>query len=155
MSKCNIHVFGPSGTRQLYDSICVLPMNILNDKIFLILWYWYFFLLILSCASVLYWSLHILFPKYRLQHIEKHLKGKVKGNQLKFLNKHFGDWFILHQLYKNIHLTNFTALVSSLCSVEETKPGNLKKAETYISFDVSEQEEEKTLEDYVNINKSQ
>ena len=143
MSKCNIHLFGPSGTRQTYDSICVLPLNILYDKLFLVLWYWYFLLFILSFISVLYWALHIISPSYRLRHIEKHLKGKVKGNQLKFLNKQFGDWFILHQLYKNIHHSNFTQLVSSLCSAgEEGKTSILKKAETFISFNLNDDTDE-------------
>ncbi len=35
---------------------------------------------------------------FRILHIEKHLKGTVKGNKLKYLNKTFGDWFVLHQV---------------------------------------------------------
>ena len=31
MSKCNFNMFGPSGTKQLYDGLCVLPLNILFD----------------------------------------------------------------------------------------------------------------------------
>ena len=141
MSKCNIHIYGPSGTRQLYDGICVLPLNILNDKMFLMLWYWYFLLLVLSVGSVLFWLMHLVVPKYRLHHIERHLKGKTKGNQLKFLNAHFGDWLILHQLYKNIHHSNFTQLISTLCSIEDKKCSKLKKAETFISFNLNDEEE--------------
>ena len=33
MSKCPMHLFGPSGTRQLYDGLCVLPLNLLHDKV--------------------------------------------------------------------------------------------------------------------------
>ena len=65
MSKCSIHLFGPSGTRQTYDSICVLPLNILYDKLFLVLWYWYFLLFTLSFISVLYWAYYIISPNYR------------------------------------------------------------------------------------------
>ena len=31
----------------------------------------------------------------------RHLKGTVKGNKLKYLNKTFGDWFVLHQVKKH------------------------------------------------------
>ena len=65
-----------------------------------------------------------------------------KGNQLKFLNQHFGDWFVLHQMYKNIHLSNFTRLVSKLCAIEEKSCSLLKKGETFISFDDVDREEE-------------
>ena len=145
MSKCEIYLFGPSGTRQRYDSLCVLPLNVLYDKMFLVLWFWYIFLLAFSVTSVLYWSWHIIMPNYRLSHIERHLKGRVKGNQLKFLNKHFGDWFLLHQLYKNIHHSNFTQLVSTLAAVEENKSSILKKTETFISFNLTEDDEENKL----------
>ena len=142
MSKCNVHFYGPSGTRQLYDSVCVLPMNILNDKIFLVLWYWYFFLLTLSLASVFYWAIHIVSPRFRLRHIERHLKGRVKGNELKFWNKHFGDWFLLHQLHKNMHQVNFSELVSILCSIEEHTTPILKRTETFISFNLKDEKED-------------
>ena len=66
----------------------------------------------------------------------------IKGNQLKFLNQHFGDWFVLHQMYKNIHLSNFTRLVSKLCAIEEKSCSLLKKGETFISFDDVDREEE-------------
>ena len=32
MSKCNMHIYGPSGTLQNFDAMCVLPLNILHDK---------------------------------------------------------------------------------------------------------------------------
>ena len=151
MSKCTLYIFGPSGTKQVYDALCVLPLNILNEKLFLVLWFWYFILLFLSLCSVFYWTAHVISPRLRLRHIERHLKGQVKGNQLKFLNKHFGDWFLLHQLYKNVHLTNFTQLVSKLCddqmkSASKSNP-LLKKSETFISFDLPKDEEDEDHKD--------
>ena len=120
----------------------MLPYNLLNDKLFLVLWFWLLILWIISVANLIYWLFHFLSPKYRLTHIERHLKGHVKGNQLKFLNQHFGDWFVLHQMYKNIHLSNFTRLVSKLCAIEEKSCSLLKKGETFISFDDVDREEE-------------
>ena len=65
MSKCNMQIYGPSGTLQRFDAMCVLPLNILHDKIFLILWYWYFFLFLVSLLAVLYWLRHYCQPSYR------------------------------------------------------------------------------------------
>ncbi len=42
---------------------------------------------------------------------------RLKGNQLKMFNKTFGDWFVLHQLYKNMHHTHYIKLISKLCEV--------------------------------------
>lgn len=41
ITKCNFENIGPSGTRERSDAICFLPQNILNEKIFIFLWFWY------------------------------------------------------------------------------------------------------------------
>ena len=41
LTKCDFHRFGPSGTIENYDALCVLGMNILNEKIFIFLWFWF------------------------------------------------------------------------------------------------------------------
>merc|ERR1712172_371460 len=33
MTKCTFHKFGPSGTVEKFDGLCVLPLNIINEKI--------------------------------------------------------------------------------------------------------------------------
>ena len=34
MTKCIFHKYGGSGTIQRFDALCVLSMNILNEKIY-------------------------------------------------------------------------------------------------------------------------
>lgn len=36
MTKCTFHKFGPSGTLEKHDAFCLLPLNILNEKVNLI-----------------------------------------------------------------------------------------------------------------------
>ena len=38
----------------------------------------------------------------RLKHLERHLKGHAAGNRLAPFNRRFGDWLLLHLLYKVI-----------------------------------------------------
>ena len=40
MTKCLFHTFGPSGSIQRFDTLCILALNILNEKIFTVLWFW-------------------------------------------------------------------------------------------------------------------
>ena len=50
VSKCTFHKFGPSGTVEKFDGICVLPLNIINEKIYVFLWFW--FILVAAVTGV-------------------------------------------------------------------------------------------------------
>ena len=43
------------------------------------------------------------------------LQGRVKGNRLSTVNKHFGDWLLLHLLMKNIDRRTFQEIVNEIC----------------------------------------
>ncbi len=58
VTKCSFFKYGPSGTVQTHDSICVLPINIMNEKIYVFLWFWLVALSIVTVISLLY---HIFF----------------------------------------------------------------------------------------------
>ena len=40
VTKCTFHKYGPSGTVMKHDGLCVLPLNIINEKIYIFLWFW-------------------------------------------------------------------------------------------------------------------
>ena len=50
VTKCTFHKYGPSGGIQRHDAQCVLPINILNEKIYVFLWFWF---AILTCFTIL------------------------------------------------------------------------------------------------------
>ena len=50
MTKCTFHKFGTSGEVEKHDALCILPLNIVNEKIYIFLWFW---LLLLGCLSTL------------------------------------------------------------------------------------------------------
>ena len=41
MTKCTFHKYGSSGTVEKHDGLCVLAMNIINEKIYIFLWFWF------------------------------------------------------------------------------------------------------------------
>ena len=41
VTKCTFHKYGPSGTIERQDGLCILAMNIINEKIYVFLWFWF------------------------------------------------------------------------------------------------------------------
>ena len=66
VTKCTFHKYGPSGTVQLHDGLCVLPTNIINEKIYIFLWLWLVSLSVVTGAFLIYRIAVILGPQIRV-----------------------------------------------------------------------------------------
>lgn len=51
VAKCTYYKFGHTGEIINLDILCVLTQNIMHEKIYQILWYWYVFLIIATVSS--------------------------------------------------------------------------------------------------------
>ena len=40
MFQCTFHKFGTSGEVEKHDALCLLPLNIVNEKVYIFLWFW-------------------------------------------------------------------------------------------------------------------
>ena len=54
VSKCTFHKYGPSGTVERHDGLCVLPLNIINEKIYIFLWFWFILIASITGLFLLY-----------------------------------------------------------------------------------------------------
>lgn len=100
MTKCNFFKYGPSGTLQTKDALCVLALNNISEKVFLILWLW---LLILALVTTIYLSWLIILmavPQFRLCYF--FMPKNNLGLKRIMAKADFEDWFLLHLLYKNL-----------------------------------------------------
>ena len=57
VTSCTIPNVGAAGVAQYHNGLCVLTQNIINEKIYLILWFWYAFL---GPVSVLYFCYRLI-----------------------------------------------------------------------------------------------
>ena len=74
------------GNLQRYTVQCVLPVNLFNEMIFLVAWWWIVILTIVSICSIISWIAKLTSGKEDLRFIAKHLDyhNKVpKNSQLK------------------------------------------------------------------------
>merc|ERR1711942_475194 len=65
VTKCTFHKFGASGTVQGFDGLCVLPLNIINEKIYVFLWFWFVILAFITGTQVTYRVCTIFLPNMR------------------------------------------------------------------------------------------
>ncbi|KAI1289636.1 Innexin inx2 [Halotydeus destructor] len=112
LTKCTFHLYGPSGDIQRHDAMCILPINIVNEKIYVFLWFWFYFLAFSSFIAVIYRFIIILSPKIRAIATQSRCRYVDRQALSGIVEKlHIGDWFILDLLSKNLEPVNFNQLV--------------------------------------------
>ena len=127
MTKCTFHVTGQSGDIERFDALCILPINILNEKIYIFLWFWLYFLAVVSLFIILYRVLTIFSVKARVYSFMFEVP-KDSFIKLKHLTNimTLGDMFILTLLNKNLDKFAFTDVIDELDElVFKTPQGSL------------------------------
>jgi len=125
MTKCIFHKVGPSGDIQRHDALCILPLNIVNEKIYILLWFWFIFLTAVTCLLLIYRLALFVSGKLRSQvlHARCRLAPQEYLNSVLQKTK-FGDWFVLYMLGKNIDPLIFKEVIAELAKRIETADSN-------------------------------
>lgn len=120
VTKCAFRKFGPTGTIMYSDILCVMALNIINEKIFVALWYWFFILLALSILAVLWRLLNfILYSRsknFNLMTFGVINYMKVDKKDLLKLMKHtnYANWLFLQYLAANMEGDMFENLLHNM-----------------------------------------
>lgn len=115
MTKCTFWKYGPSGSIQKFDGLCVLSVNNINEKIYLFLWFWFVTMIFLSIMAFIY-RLHVCaVSKLRFKLLQARAR-LVTYHQLEFVYRRceIGDWFLMYQLCKNVDSMIFMELCRDL-----------------------------------------
>ena len=112
MTKCTFHKFGTSGEVEKHDALCLLPLNIVNEKVYIFLWFWFILLSVLSILVILYRIIIVISPKMRayLLYIRFRLIRREVINTI-VKKSYVGDWFLFYMLGKLVCPT--TTLVAA------------------------------------------
>lgn len=54
VTKCIFHKYGASGSLQKHDSLCILPLNIVNEKTYVFIWFWYMIMLVMLIGLLIF-----------------------------------------------------------------------------------------------------
>merc|ERR1719471_909873 len=105
-ASCSIPNVGAAGGEQNHNGLCVLTQNIINEKIYLIIWWYLSVLVILSVVFTCYRLCTLFFDQLRFALIYAKIANKYDEDvrrSLRFVlaRCYIGDWFVLYQLLKN------------------------------------------------------
>jgi innexin len=65
IAKCSFYQYGSSGEISSIDNLCVLPLNAINDKIYMFIWIWLMFLISAQTIDLLFIALQYYSSRVR------------------------------------------------------------------------------------------
>jgi len=102
VASCIMNRYGTGGEGENITGFCILSQNIINQKMYLILWFWYILCLSAGIVQLLQEAVILAVPAFRNRLITRNMGSYVTTDVLQFLARaNSGDWFVLHQLRKN------------------------------------------------------
>lgn len=113
ITMCTFLKYGQSGTIENREAICVLPLNIVNEKLFAFLWFWYGLLLCAGSLTVVYRFLLLLSAPLRRRLLAwRYPDSKCIAAVVSALSA--GDVFLLSLVGQNVDSLIFSQLVGEL-----------------------------------------
>ncbi|CAN8010856.1 unnamed protein product [Ixodes pacificus] len=113
VAMCSFAKYGDSGAIENREAICVLPLNVLNEKLFLFLWFWYAGLLVVGVLTLCYRVTLIAHAPLRCQLLQLRFPDSGRlGALVKSLS--VGDVFLLGLIGQNVDALVFSQLVGEL-----------------------------------------
>lgn len=115
MTKCTFRSFGTSGDLQVHDSLCLLPLNVVNEKIYIFLWFWFVILMSLTALVFVVRVVVLAVPRLRL-HMLKSRNPLMNMKDLRILSEvtNAGDWFLFYMLAQNLDPLVYKETVADL-----------------------------------------
>lgn len=125
LTKCTFHKIGPSGTVTKHDTLCVLALNIVNEKTFVFVWFWYVIMATLLAFLVVVRLIMIFAPVIRPKVIYWNNR-MVPEEALNVICRKtsIGDWWILYLLSYNLDPFVYRDIIGELSKKIETAASN-------------------------------
>ena len=129
VTKCSFYKYGPSGTVQTHDAICVLPVNIVNEKIYVFLWFWLIILAAFTVIGLLYHIFLLVTPAVTRMTLRSQSMNQ-QDLPLEEMGNHFelGDWKLLYILSRNMEPLVFGEFIKELYKAMKDANDNAQAA---------------------------
>uniref|UniRef100_A0A1B6IPY0 Innexin n=2 Tax=Homalodisca TaxID=139475 RepID=A0A1B6IPY0_9HEMI len=125
VTKCTFHKYGASGTIQKHDSLCILPLNIVNEKTYIFIWFWFILLLTMLSILVIWRALIICCPSVRPRLLRaRNRLIPIEVAEAIVRKTDVGDWWILYMLGGNMDAIIYREMITELAKKIETAASN-------------------------------
>lgn len=115
-ARCNYTTFGHSASIVNHDALCMMPQNVVNEKIFVFIYIWYIVILILSLCNLAMFFMMLIYNSIRIVDVGRMLGRSASRRECKKIssNGHLGIWFTLKMFHKNLSPVLFQDFVKEL-----------------------------------------
>ncbi|KAG5678804.1 hypothetical protein PVAND_008438 [Polypedilum vanderplanki] len=129
LTKCNYFHYGTTGSIQKRDALCNLPLNNLNEKIFVFLWFWFNIVIFFTFCQLLLRFISFISPDYRALNLTSSRNSEGYNDKMKYvlINCDIGGWFLLYMIKKNINEFYFEEIINKLAKIFYQQKRNLEK----------------------------
>jgi len=111
-------VNGATGTIQKNDAMCILALNIMNEKIYTFIWFWFVILAVITGLDFAFRAAILSLPSLRTAIMRTRLTTPHKDDaDLLTQCCSIGDWVLLDFLSKNMDTMGFSVVISKLATV--------------------------------------
>ncbi|XP_043211423.1 innexin inx2-like isoform X2 [Amphibalanus amphitrite] len=116
LTKCTFYRFGAGGSLERFDALCVLSINVVNDKIYLTVWFWYIVLIALGSLLFVYRLATVFSPKLRRRLLLARGSRYGADPAIDDVTRKcgYGDWYLLRTLSRNMSAPVFSSVVRQL-----------------------------------------
>lgn len=127
IAKCQYKSYGPSGSPQIFDALCLLPLNVLNQKLFVIIWLWYVCQLFVSIGNLIYWAAIYYSRNIRIEILRRRSLLSISRKQIMQASNqgHLGNFFVLKQIARNTNTVTFVEILTEL-AMKNSNVGNME-----------------------------
>lgn len=104
---CRMEQFGTAGHIQATNALCLLPLNVINEKIFLGLWFWLIVISTITLLNMIFRAIVVLFQSARERVLKMEIQESFsdltkEDNPLRDVCKTHSDYLFFQGIYSNI-----------------------------------------------------
>ncbi|ODM96373.1 Innexin inx1 [Orchesella cincta] len=120
VTKCTFRKFGNSQTIEKKDALCILPLNTINEKTYIFLWFWFIILAVMTFIMVVYRSFMIFLPSLRTR-LMRASSGMASEKDIEVVARKVsvGDWWFLYILGGNMDPLVYKEVIAELATKSE------------------------------------